>query len=83
MCLKWPVSLTRSPMIFLSSASVLYLMGCVGIGGTQLQIAHDALSTPKKSFSDSIVMQKSADDDRMLGRIGMPRLPCSRSSPAM
>jgi hypothetical protein len=70
MCLKWPVSLTRSPMIFLSSAIVLCLMGCVGIGGTQVQIAHDALSTPKQSFPDSIVMQKSADDDHVRARIG-------------
>ena len=45
-------------------------MGCVGAGGTQVQIAHDALSTPKQSFSESIVMQKSADDDRIGGRIG-------------
>lgn len=70
MCLQWPVSLTRSPMIFLSSAIVLCLMGCVGIGGTQVQIAHDALSTPKQSFPDSIVMQKSADDDHVRARIG-------------
>jgi hypothetical protein len=45
-------------------------MGCVGIGGTQVQIAHDALSTPKQSFPDSIVMQKSADDDHVRARIG-------------
>jgi hypothetical protein len=57
-------------MIFLSSAIVLCLMGCVGIGGTQVQIAHDALSTPKQSFPDSIVMQKSADDDHVRARIG-------------
>jgi hypothetical protein len=70
MCLKWPVISTRSPMIFLSSAIFLCLMGCVGSGGTQVQIAHDALSTPTQSFSESIVMQKSADDGRMGGRIG-------------
>jgi hypothetical protein len=57
-------------MIFLSSAIFLCLMGCVGSGGTQVQIAHDALSTPTQSFSESIVMQKSADDGRMGGRIG-------------
>ena len=67
---KWTVVSTRLPTIFLSSAIFLCLMGCVGIGGTQIQIAHDVLSTPKQSFSDSIVMQKSADDGRMGGRIG-------------
>ena len=67
---KWTVISTRLPTIFLSSVIFLCLMGCVGIGGTQIQIAHDALSTPKQSFSDSIVMQKSADDGRMGGRIG-------------
>jgi hypothetical protein len=45
-------------------------MGCVGIGGTQVQIAHGALSTPKQSFSESIVIQKSAEDRRVRGRIG-------------
>src|SRR4029077_10428465 len=70
MCLKWTVISTRSPMILLSSAIFLSLMGCVGSGGTQVQIAHDALSTPTHSFSESIVMQKSADDGRMGGRIG-------------
>ena len=67
---KWTVISTRSPTIFLSSAIFLCLMGCVGSGGTQVQIAHDALSTPKQSFSESIVMQKSADDGRVGGRIG-------------
>ena len=70
MCLKWPVISTRSPMIVFSSAVFLCLMGCVGSGGTQIQIAHDALSTPKQSFSESIVMQKSADDVRVGSRIG-------------
>jgi hypothetical protein len=70
MCFKWPVSLTRSPMIFFSGAIFLGLMGCVGAGGTQVQLAHDALSTPTQSFSESILMQKSADDDRMSSRIG-------------
>lgn len=70
MWLKWTVISTRSPTIFLSSAIFLCVMGCVGSGGTQVQIAHDALSTPKQSFSESIVMQKSADDRRMGGRIG-------------
>jgi len=70
MCLKWTVISTRSPMILLSSAIFLSLMGCVGSGGTQVHIAHDALSTPTQSFSESIVMQKSADDGRMVGRIG-------------
>lgn len=67
---KWTVNSTKSPTIFLSSAIFLCLMGCVGIGGTQVQIAYDALSTPKQSFSESIVMQKSAEDLRMGGRIG-------------
>lgn len=70
MWLKWTVISTRSPTIFLSSVIFLSLMGCVGSGGTQVQIAHDALSTPKQSFSESIVMQKSAEDRRMGGRIG-------------
>jgi hypothetical protein len=70
MWFNWPVISTRLPTIFLSGAICLYLMGCVGIGGTQVQIAHDALSTPTQSFSESIVMQKSADDGRMRGRIG-------------
>lgn len=70
MWLKWPVISTRSPMVYLSSAIFLCLMGCVGSGGTQVQIAHDALSTPTQSFSESIVMQKSAEDSRVRGRIG-------------
>lgn len=70
MCSKWTVISTRLPTIFLSSVIFLCLMGCVGMGGTQVQIAHDALSTPKQSFSESIVMQKSAEDRRMGGRIG-------------
>ena len=70
MCLKWPVISTRSPMIFLSSAIFLCLMGCVGSGGTQVQIAHNALSTSKQGFSESIVIQQSADDGRVHGRIG-------------
>jgi hypothetical protein len=70
MWFKWTVITTRLPTIYLSSASFLCLMGCVGIGGTQVQIAHDTLSTPMQSFSESIVMQKSAEDRRMGGRIG-------------
>jgi hypothetical protein len=70
MWLKWPVISTRSPMTVVSSAMFLCSMGCVGIGGTQVQIAHDALSTPKQSFSESLIMQKSADDGRVAGRIG-------------
>lgn len=57
-------------MLFLSSAVFLCLMGCVGIGGTKVQIAHDALSTPRQNFSESLIMQKSADDGRVGGRIG-------------
>jgi hypothetical protein len=40
------------------------------MGEIQVQIAHDILSTPTQSFSESIVMQKSAEDRRMGGRIG-------------
>jgi hypothetical protein len=70
MWLEWPVLSTRSATIFLSSAIFLSLMGCVGSGGTRVQIAHDALSTPKQSFSESLITQKSADDGRVGGRIG-------------
>jgi hypothetical protein len=70
MWLEWPVISTRSPTIFFSSAVFLCLMGCVGAGGTQVQITHDALSTPKQSFSKPLIMRKSAEDGRVGGRIG-------------
>jgi hypothetical protein len=64
---KWTVISTKSPMVFLSSVLFLCLMGCVGTGGTQVQITPDALSTPKQRFSESIVMQQSAEDRRVRG----------------
>ena len=61
---KWTVISRKSPMILLSSVMFLYLMGCVGQGGNRVDLAHDALSTPKQRLSESIAMQKSAEDRR-------------------
>lgn len=50
---------------------LLCLMGCVGIGGTQIHLAHDTLSMPNQTLLELIAMRKSAEDRRATnGRIG-------------
>ena len=61
----------ESPTVLLCSVMLLGLMGCVGIGGTQIHLAHDTLSMPNQTLSEFIVMQKFAEDRRATnGRIG-------------
>jgi hypothetical protein len=68
---KWTVISKKSPTVLLCSVMFLGPMGCVGIGGTQIHLAHDTLSTSNQNISESIVMQKSAEDRRATnGRIG-------------
>ena len=48
-----------------------WLTGCVGIGGEQISLAHDQLNLSEQQFSDTLLMQKSANDLREeQGRIG-------------
>ena len=54
----------QSPTVLVSSVMLLGLMGCVGIGVTQVHLAHDTLSTPSQRLSAPIAMQKSAEDRR-------------------
>ena len=61
---KWTVISRKSPTVVLSSVMLLSLMGCVGFGGNRIDLAHDTLSTPKQKLSESIAMQKSAEDRR-------------------
>ena len=64
---KWTVISRKSPTVVLSSVMLFYLMGCVGAGGNRVDLAHDTLSTPKQRLSESIAMQKSAEDRRPAG----------------
>jgi hypothetical protein len=61
---EWTVISKKSPTVLLCSVMFLGLMGCVGIGGTQIHLAHDTLSTPNQNISESIHMQKFAEDRR-------------------
>ena len=61
---KWTGISRKSPAVVLSSVMFLSLMGCVGQGGNRVDLAHDILSTPKQRLSESIAMQKSAEDRR-------------------
>jgi hypothetical protein len=61
---KWTVSSQQSKMVLLSSIMLFSLTGCVGHGGSRVHLAHDTLSTPKQRSSESIAMQKLAEDRR-------------------
>ena len=64
---KWTGISKKSPTVVLSSVMLLSLMGCVGFGGNRIDLAHDTLLTPKQRLSESIAMQKSAEDRRPAG----------------
>ena len=61
---KWTGISKKSTTVVLSSVMLLSLMGCAGQGGTRVDLAHDLLTTPKQRLSESVAMQKSAEDRR-------------------
>jgi len=45
-------------------ASIALLTGCVGIGGEQISLSHEALTAPPQQFTNKLTVEKSAVDLR-------------------
>ena len=56
---------------FLVCVSIVLLTGCVGIGGEEISLSHEALATQTQKYNERLIVEKPAADLREeKGRIG-------------